>query len=591
MDENTNNKKYNSQKIPGQHTLFDDADTSGTSVTSVTPGSAGISFDEQGFAEIEIDTGVAGAVPNSIPDPQRIPTVTDPIRIRFNEMRQIARDDLISPFSNQSQFYHKHVQRSNSAIFYQQAMFMKDFEDDFDGNAPYSAYFANYQLMGYDQLRTYFTWRTKMRRGEIEGTSLSYAFIYIYELINNIGVESPEDGLDQLMTFWKAFRQFDDKIDKYMLKWLKDYHIYYDLPTTFQEFIAEHQLQMHYPGMLQYQSNSEDNFELFCNISKYNIKQSAFYQSYEEEQSDLIPSCFRYVIECMKNSFQAANLDFDELIYYTNPKSTVWVPFSGALFFSWYYPADKMVVLSDKEIYFCRQNKWSYSTSIVMDSGKQVVGYIMKQMESTLRQLTNFKYKLSADISMIKGTVVPMLKAYGISLETAIDEAVLEYYKEINKVVVTIDESSLSQIRKEANDTQEKLIVPEAEDNVKVPAVVAGIKKEPSMDANINQVKTQSREMDTRFQPELVVSATEDLVALQSILTEIERNALAVILAGGNIKQFADEQQIMLEVLADSINEKAFDSIGDNILELDDSVMIYEEYQEMVMEMVKQNGK
>jgi len=42
----------------------------------------------------------------------------------------------------------------------------------------------------------------------------------------------------------------------------------------------------------------------------------------------------------------------------------------------------------------------------------------------------------------------------------------------------------------------------------------------------------------------------------------------------------------MLEVLADSINEKAIDTIGDNILELDDSPTIYEEYINKIKEMV-----
>ena len=52
------------------------------------------------------------------------------------------------------------------------------------------------------------------------------------------------------------------------------------------------------------------------------------------------------------------------------------------------------------------------------------------------------------------------------------------------------------------------------------------------------------------------------------------------------MKRFADEHGIMLEVLADSINEKAFDHIGDSILELDDSMIIYDEYLENVKAMV-----
>ena len=39
----------------------------------------------------------------------------------------------------------------------------------------------------------------------------------------------------------------------------------------------------------------------------------------------------------------------------------------------------------------------------------------------------------------------------------------------------------------------------------------------------------------------------------------------------------------MIEVLVDSINEKAFDSIGDNILEIDTSIIIYDEYLEKLV--------
>jgi len=49
-----------------------------------------------------------------------------------------------------------------------------------------------------------------------------------------------------------------------------------------------------------------------------------------------------------------------------------------------------------------------------------------------------------------------------------------------------------------------------------------------------------------------------------------------------NIKAFADENNIMLEVLADSINEKAADLIGDSILEIDEEIILYDEYRENI---------
>jgi hypothetical protein len=49
---------------------------------------------------------------------------------------------------------------------------------------------------------------------------------------------------------------------------------------------------------------------------------------------------------------------------------------------------------------------------------------------------------------------------------------------------------------------------------------------------------------------------------------------------------FADKNGIMLEVLADSINEKAADYIGDSILETGNSITIYDEYRKKVSELI-----
>ena len=72
---------------------------------------------------------------------------------------------------------------------------------------------------------------------------------------------------------------------------------------------------------------------------------------------------------------------------------------------------------------------------------------------------------------------------------------------------------------------------------------------------------------------------------LKESLCENELKALDVIINNGDLKKFADDTGIMLEVLVDGINEKAMDYIGDNIL--DDEMIIYEDYKDYVKGMVK----
>ena len=83
------------------------------------------------------------------------------------------------------------------------------------------------------------------------------------------------------------------------------------------------------------------------------------------------------------------------------------------------------------------------------------------------------------------------------------------------------------------------------------------------------------------------MSFSDGWKALKTALTDIERKALSIALHGNtSIKALADENNIMLEVLADSINEKAADYIGDSILELDDEMIIYDEYRDDIVKIL-----
>lgn len=526
-----------------------------------------VSFVGHPFAEIEIECGI-----KSSHEPLPIHQSTDPSvdekRRIFTSMRDISRFNHSSYFAN-SKFYQKQAQYENSKIFYKQAVFMKDFEDDFAESVPFSAYFPYYQMMSYEQLRTYFTWRTKVRSGNVQNTSLSYAFVYIYELLNNIGVNDPLEGLEKLMSFRASFKAFDTTIEKYLIKWIKDYHIYYELPWSFKEFIFKNELQSHYPDIAGYQPEASCHFERFCGISKYNIRQSAFYS---DKTNELITECFDFVIGKLKIVFLNAGIEIDNLIFQHSKTNSVWTPFNGALFYPTLKQSDREIVLCENEIYICSQNRWFFSTVIPVESGKQLIGYILKRMEAVLRKVTNYKYKLSSDLNMISNEVQKMLATAGISLEKAVTDFVLEFYREKNKTVVSVNKAVLDKIRLEALDTQQKLIVPE---NI--------ITASPFLSELSDNNKVEEEPFSAHFSE---TSLSDGWAGLRDALNEIEINALSEVLKGNrDIKQFADENGVMLEVLADSINEKAFDHIGDNIL--DECIIIYDEYREKTMIMVE----
>jgi len=549
-------KTYESLKIPRKSSPQEEGTVSLLQAAFGTR----ISLKDHAFAEVEIDNTAVPETP--IPKPQTIAPEEDERRALFREMRQLGRDDGRTLFAR-TVFYNKQAQPYTSKVFYKQAVFMKDFEDDFEGHIPFSSYFPYYQVMSFEQLRTYFTWRTQVRGSYITATSASYVFVYIYELLNNIGVRDPQEGLDMLVAFWQVYREYDTAIDKYVVRWLKDYHVYYDMPIPFKAFIRGNDLYAYYPNMPVYEQDTDYGFERFCAISKYDITQSRFYTG---ENRELIHDCIEYVIGTIRQVFGGAGIDFDELFFQPTKNMSAWTPFADALFFPRVEQSDRHIVLSENEVYICKNNVWSFSSVLTMESGKQLISYIIKQSEVALRRILKFKYKLSANTDAIDRALIGRLADAGILLESAVDSAVLEFYRERTKTVVAVDHMALSRIRRDALDTQEKLVVPEEDARIAVLPIARDISA-----------------LVTEISPSAENVATQDGWAmLKDALTTAESEAIAVALAGdANIKQFADKIGVMLEVLADGINEKAMDCVGDNVLEPDgDAFVVYEEYRD-----------
>lgn len=565
MNEYNIDKKYESFKIPDRQPVQDGgASWVLPQVKKDTPVSQGDDL----YYVIDYDSSNIEGVGKFVLKSQKIdPPEKDEIRDLFHSMRDIARANR-SQYFGHNRFFDKRVQQEDANIFYKQGMFMKDFSDSYNENAPFSSYFPNYQMMSYEQLRTYFTWRTEVRKGNVTNTSLSYAFLYIYELLGNIGVDDPQDGLNKLMSFWDDFSIYNKTIDKYVLRWLKDYHIYYVLPQSFKEFVEKNNLTTHYPKM----TDTDINFDLFCAISKYDIRSSAFFT---DDKINLITDCFYFITNRLRQVFVANGIHFDESIFQPTKKMTVWQPFKDALFYQWMKQPDRRIVLSKNEIYICNQNNWASGSVITTESGRSLIGYIMKQMESVLRVATKYKYKLSANSNTVTHAVIGILNEAGISLEKIVSDAAMEFYKEATKTVVLVDHKTLSRIRQEALATQEKLIVPEQDESF------------TPIPAPLNLSLTTPQDMPPM--PEQVDKSATMYDAwknLKNTLSETEMKALSILMFGEkDIKKFADNNSIMLEVLIDGINEKAMDFIGDNLL--DEEFTIYDDYTDQVKEMVE----
>ena len=574
------------------------------------------------FAEIEFETtpnhASAGETAlrfySSVTSPQPIEQkAIDPIRQKFYDMRSLATD---RPFA-----------RDDAELFYRQAKFMEDFSDDYKNETRFFMYFPYYQHMGYEQLRTYFTWRAKARAGEIQPTSASYVFLYIYELLSGIGVNDTSEGLNKLVSLWNASQKTCPELENYIPQWIKDYHVYYDLQQSFTDFVKEHNLQKYYSLSLIFETESNNSLELWNSISSYDVTQSKFYKEGNEQ---LFRDYFNAALNTIRRFCADHNSKIEDLLIYSISKRTPWHPFKHALFHNWLQQPDRQVKLPGQERYYCKNNQWSANLPIYYSSQKDFVGYIIKKMESCLRQEMKYKYKLSADIKVAGYSFRELrgMSAKIAELDNLIEKSVTDFRKDLTRTVVTVDHANLARIREEALGTQEKLFVPEnesvnAEFGIRNPELWSEPVKPTKSGTQAEQIEqTESEEKPEQIeqpkpeeenerieQPEQIeqdepgeetarIEQPEQIeqdepgymdydgwASFQAALSKLEREALGIALIGGvGIKAFADKNGIMLEVLADGINEKAADYIGDNILEVDDGMTIYDEYKAQVAE-------
>jgi hypothetical protein len=293
-------------------------------------------------------------------------------------------------------------------------------------------------------------------------------------------------------------------------------------------------------------------------------------------------------MERIRHDFEAAGIHFDDAFFRPTRKLVAWEPFKDALFHPLQKQPDRRIVLSDNEIYVCKNNEWTFSTIITSEKGKQFIGYVMKQMESLLRKVMKYKYKLTAGTEMVHEDTIRVLEKKGLFIEKIVTDAVLKFHREATKTVVIVDSAELGRIRQEALITQEALIVEDQFNTLDCFTPFAMTKNEASEIAPLNVEHVSNQKLFEDYTDEDPVSeqilsgdGAPDPVSsgwerLGDDLSEQELRALFVLLQGEDIKLFADKCGIMLEVLMDGINGKAMDYIGDNLM--DEAFVLYDDY-------------
>ena len=125
------------------------------------------------------------------------------------------------------------------------------------------------------------------------------------------------------------------------------------------------------------------------------------------------------------------------------------------------------------------------------------------------------------------------------------------------KQQIDIDFFALNKIRSDADITRESLIVEEDEDTIF------------DISDMTDNVKTQEEEI---VKPDM----------------DINIRILECILTGEDYKHYIKENNLFASIVTDTINERFFDDIGDNILECGgEDIYLIEDYKEDVLDIME----
>ena len=492
---------------------------------------------------------------------------------------------------------------SEAELFYRQGLLMADFEDDCPYNGTFKSYFPTYNAMSDRQLRGYFTWRAQVRRGNIEETSTSFAFLYLYELICGIGVDDPLDGFDKIKAFWDAYRAFEPGIDRFARVWLQDYAVFHGLdpkllhdsktvafdnalielrraardlvPASAPSAQAPKRRKASEPTLpLPPDEAREERLMAAINaLSTYNLNNSRLDRSHHRDLRHVACAVYvrmaRYYDTHRKTGIVASLFGEETAMPYTM--------FASAVFFAPKRHEDCEYRLDPIHIYRCQNGFWECMRIHGSRQKSSKLGEMMRACDQRLRLALDPAHPL-------KEEKVPKYLAKIIDDEIV---AWLSWDAAHQPVKIDIDLSQLGHIRSAAAQTREALLIDEErEDDALEDAEAAGPGKpeaRPMTEAIVEPVAapmeqdeddepTISTEQFGVVAPLLAPAPTPATAAsadITSVLAPAAEDYLRALLEQ-NAAQAAsavEKSEQSEDMLVDSINETLFDLVGDTVIE------------------------
>ena len=479
-----------------------------------------------------------------------------------------------------TQAYETDDQKRTEA-FLEQAAYMADYEEDYRMRGiPVRHIFVAYQEMQPDELRGYFAWRTRIRAGGTVSGGRDFTRLYTAELVNLIGVSTPQEAFGRLLRLQASAGASDTLLADASLKHvLRDFVIAYDLDHDLALAYCIDDPEKETADLGLAYADTVDDYTLYASIRALagdQIDGSRFLPTIEEDACHVIARTVRII--SAKEKAQKGKGLLERLLGPLKKKPHTmfsWLPFRTRQPDGYRYEVDpvRTYEYSGGTWYCC-----SYSSYRNPDEVRSLAG-IVRECERLLRKTFHYKNALP-DRRKDPQTA---------ALISDVISGWLEEKSRRMRPEIRIDLKKLSGIRAAADVTRERLLegTQDGEESTGLPDLLwDAMPKPPEPDDTRHESPVS---LNTYEKPPVTMPGGQDPAKTEepSVFTADENEFLRLLLEGRPWKDFIAERQLMLSVFADGINEKAYDILGDTILEIENGIpSLVSDYVEDVKQVV-----
>ncbi|MDO4292505.1 MAG: TerB N-terminal domain-containing protein [Eubacteriales bacterium] len=463
--------------------------------------------------------------------------------------------------------------------FVRQGKFMEAYEDDAPWDGEYRRYFPTYHDLNLPQLRGYFTWRTRLRRGEFTPVSASLAYLYVYELLNGIGVASPEECLRKMQEFEAGFLDAgmgDPGMRKNLRRWMLEYAVLHDVSPELARRCADPDVLRRDAALAALRApESSSDVEIFSALfvlAGKNPEQSPVVKRDAEKGKRLFASVWR----CACQSLAGNGRDLFTVCF-GKQKSFAWHPLGNAVYREENRHPDTDYALDPCRLFLCRSGVWEERRYDSLYFDKDRLRTLLHEADRVLRR------------ALKTGHYLKELPGGAWAADCA-QEALLAERRaeqEAARPKIAVELSRLERIRQEAGVTRDSLLVAEEPEMAgELPEVAGEVQEAGEMNA---EKASAAEALPSEVPPPKAAPA--EVPEGPEGLDETGRRLLRELAEHRPVEAYLRANHLMPSVVADAVNEALFDEIGDNVLECDgDRITLVEDYREDILDILRMLG-